>query len=286
MVKVTRVVTWLLCIGALVSLATSQGAWDAAAAPYQAQVKKAALMLAEPALPSVPALKALSLNQNSAMADLIWLENIQYFGQGNPYGQYPAMGSLLNTITELDPKFNYPYQFGMIVLPFMSQASAAVELGERAQREIPNDGLLTFYLASVYHLNVKDYKRAGDLYLKASTQPGGPGASKELAGVAYASDSNSLADRQVALAFWKTALDNAKDDSERNVAANWYAHMQIVYALELAAKQYKTDKGTYPQNLTDLKDAGYISSIPKSPIGRLLILNAATGRINFSQVSS
>lgn len=283
MVKLGRGLIWLLSLGALGSLAAAQGAWDNASAAYKSDVKLATFKLAEPALPSLNTLKALSLNQRSAVADLLWLKNIQYFGEGNPYGKYPSLGALLNTITELDPKFEYPYEFGMTVLPFMDQAQAAVTLGERAQQAIPNNGLLTFYLASVYHLSIKDYRRAGDLYAKAATEPGAPGASKELAGVAYASNSNSLSDRLVAIAFWKTAAETAKDDSQKDLASRWYAHMQIVYSLELAAQQYKQAHGEYPANLQDLKDAGYIPQIPDSPIGRYLILDPKTGRIDFSQ---
>lgn len=283
MARISRGATWLLVIVILGSIAASQATWENVSAGYRDEVKVAAVKLAEPALPPLSTLKALSLNQRGAIADLLWLKTIQYFGQGNPYGNYPSLGAILNTITQLDPKFEYPYEFGMIVLPFMQQTSAAVELGERAQTAIPNNGLLTFYLASVYHLNVKDYRRAGDLYAKAANQPGAPGASRELAGVAYSSSETSLSDRLVAIAFWKTAFDNAKDDSQRDLASRWYAHMQIVYALETAALKYKADKGAYPQNLQDLKDTGYISEIPTSPIGRFLILDPNTGRIDFSK---
>lgn len=278
-----RGLTWVLVLGALAGLAATQSLWDRAAAGYHADVKLAAIKLAEPALPSINALKALSLNQRGALADLLWLKTIQYFGAGNPYGNYPSLGAVLDTITQLDPKFEYPYEFGMIVLPFMNQTTEAVTLGERAQQAIPNNGLLTFYLASVYHLNVKDYHKAGDLYAKSATQPGAPGAAKELAGVAYSSNESSLSDRQVAIAFWETAFDNAKDDNERDLAARWYRQMQIVYSLELAAQQYKQDHGAYPQNLQDLKDARLISEIPESPIGRYLLMNPETGRIDFSK---
>jgi tetratricopeptide (TPR) repeat protein len=208
---------------------------------------------------------------------------VQYFGQGNPYGKYPSLGKIVDTITTLDPKFEYPYEFGMIVLPFMDQTDVAAKIGERAQQAIPGNGLLSFYLAGVYHINVKDYKKAADLYAKSAAE-GGPGAAKELAGVALASVNGTLSDRQAALAFWKTVFDNAKDDAERDRAANWYGHMQLVYALELAAEQFHKDKGHYPASLEELRDAKYIPGIPQSPIGRRLDLDPATGKIDFSHV--
>lgn len=281
--KLSRGWLWVLSLLALVSIGSLQAVWDTAAAPYKTERKKAALLLAEPALPTVTNLKFLSLNQRGALADLLWLKSIQYFGQGNPYGKYPSLGKIMDTVTRLDPKFAYPYAFSLVVLPYMDQTPIAIEIGERAQTALPGDGLLTFYLASAYHLNVKDYARAGALYEKASREKGAPPASKELAGVALSSANTSSADRLAALAFWKTVFDNANDDSERDRAAKWYGHMQVVYALEQAAEQYKKEQGSYPENLEVLRDKGYIPSIPDSPINRLLVLNPETGRIDFSQ---
>lgn len=282
----SRRVGWLLTILTLGSLAATQAVWDTSSAKYNQEKKRAALMLAEPALPSTAALKFLSLNQGPALADLLWLRSIQYFGQGNPYGQYPSLGKIITTVTELDPKFAYAYQFGLVVLPFMKQVEPAETLATRAEKELPNDGLITFYAASLYHLNLKDYKKAAALYEKASTLSGAPPASSYLAGIALASASGSINDRQAALAFWKAVYDNAKDDSERERAATWFAHMQVVISIEIAAGQFKTAHGRFPLNLQELVDTGYLPTIPESPIGRRLILDPATGTVDFSELKS
>jgi tetratricopeptide (TPR) repeat protein len=280
------VLRWIITILVLGSIASAQAVWEKSAAPYKDERKIAALKLAEPALPSTTALKALSINQGGAVADLIWLKTIQYFGQGNPYGKYPSLGAVLNTVTTLDPKFSYPYEFGLIVLPFMEQLNQAEQLGKRAEQALPNNGLITFYFASLYHLNIKDYPQAAKYYEKASTLPGGPPASKELAGVALASASNSLADREAALYFWKTVYDNAKDEEEKERAARWFGHMQMVYDLEKFAIQFQEKSGRFPVNLEELQSAGYIAEIPKSHINRYLLLDPKTGRIDFSQLRS
>jgi tetratricopeptide (TPR) repeat protein len=286
MVPLSRRLTWILTLLMVISLAACQAVWDTAAAPYKRERRQAALLLSEPALPSLRALRAIGLNQRPALADLLWLKSIQYFGQGNPYGKYPSLGPIINTISQLDPQWSYPYEFGMIVLPFMDQTETAVTIGERAQTAIPNDGLLSFYLASVYHLNVKDYTKAAHYYAKAAEEPGGPLASKELAGVALSAASGSTTDREAALYFWKTVYENAKDEGERERAATWFAHMQIVYSLEITAEQFKNVRGRYPLNIEELKQQGFISEIPESPINRILILSPETGKIDFSQLRS
>jgi tetratricopeptide (TPR) repeat protein len=218
------------------------------------------------------------------MADIVWLQTIQYFGAGTPYGKYKSLGSLLDTITQLDPKFEYPYEFGLVVLPFMDQTDMAIKLGERAQKEIPNNGLLSYYLASDYHLYKKDYAKAAKYYQLASTQPGSPTAAKTLAATALGQVDNSIDDRLVAAEFWKTVFDSTSDPDRKELAARWYKQMQDIYAIEKAAIAYKAKTGSFPHTQTDLVQAGFIASEFVSPVGRELKLDPATGKVNFDNL--
>jgi tetratricopeptide (TPR) repeat protein len=281
-----RVLPGIITVVIFASIASSQGLWERASADYKAERKLAAVKLSEPALPSMTALKGLSLNQRGAVADLLWLKTIQYFGQGNPYGKYPSLGAILNTITELDPKFAYPYEFGLIVLPFMDQSEQAEQLGKRAEEALPENGLITFYFASLYHLNLKDFVKAAEYYEKAANLPGGPPASRELSGVALSSANSSLATREAALYFWKTVYENAKDEDEKERAARWFGHMQLVYEIERNADQFKNDHGRFPFNVEELVTRGYLAETPVSPINRLLVLDHESGRVDFSELRS
>ena len=172
----------------------------------------------------------------------------QYFGGGTPYGTFAALPKLLDTITQLDPQFEYPYEFALTVLPFTGGTSTAVTLGERAQTALPGNGLLTFYLASVYQINLKDYAASARLYQKAATEAGSPTAAQQLAGVSLARINNTLDDRLVALTFWKAAFDNAKNDDDRKRAKDWYEHLSIVYSLEQKIAEYKKQYGSFPRS--------------------------------------
>jgi hypothetical protein len=280
---------WLLVALTMVSISAAQGTYDYANHPFATAQKKYAVDFSEPLIPNLTTLRLLSLGDVQLLADAIWLQTIQYFGTGTPYGQFKSLPKLMETITQLDPGFTYGYEFSLVVLPFMNASETAARIGEQAQVEmkkgtLPVNGLLTFYLASVYQINIKDYKRAGALYQKASTEPGAPSAAKVLAGVSLSKVNATLNDRIVALTFWKTVFDNAKNPDEKDRAKNWFDNMQIVYDLEVLTAKYKEQNGAYPSTLQDLVTKQYIGSIPESPIKREFVLNPLTGRISFDHL--
>lgn len=271
---------WILAFIFLATIVGLQLRYDAAASNFKQETARVALEAADPLIPTVPVLRFLSLGNPSLVADILWLQSIQYFGSGNPYGDYPALGPMLDTVTQLDPKFSYPYQFGMIILPYMNNTPMALELGERAQNNF-NDGLLTFYLASDYHINAKDYRKAAFYYEKASTQPNAPTAAKQLAGVSLASLSGSLNDRLAALNFWKTVFETSTNEDEKDRAAGWYQHMQVVYSVEKAAQTFHEQTGRFPNSQDELVKAKLLPSVLSSPIGRTLTLSPETGIVSF-----
>ncbi|MEI6477999.1 MAG: hypothetical protein WCO52_03345 [bacterium] len=274
---------WFLVFLALGSLASSQYLYDAGADGYTHQLKAAILHNDHPLIPSLPILRALSLGNTSMTADILWLQTIQYYGGGDIYGKYESLGSLLDTITQLDPKFNYAYQFALIVLPYMGQADMAVKIGLRAQQEGLNDGLITYYLASVYHLNLKEYKQAAKYYQLASTQSGSPTAAKTLAATALDNVSGSLADRLVAADYWKTVFDNATDPDQKKLAASWYQQMQNVYSIEKASQDFHAKQGRFPNSQEELVQYGLLPAELGSPVGRVITLDPKSGKVDFSQ---
>lgn len=285
-IRPSRGLIWFLSLLTLASLVSVQAVYDQAGSAFKKDRQHAILQAREPLVPSASTLGALSLGFKSAVADYLWIQTIQYFGGGSAYGQYPALGGMLDTITKLDPKFEYPSEFALVALPFMNGTQKAIEIGERAQINIPGNGLLTYYLASVYHINLKNYKKAGELYEKASKEPGAPSAASQLAGVAFAKVSDSLSDRVVAISFWQTVYEHATSDSEKERAKNWFTHMQIVYSLELAAQQYKNDHGQYPASLDAMVQEHYLSQIPTSPINRIFDYDAKTGKVSFERLAT
>jgi tetratricopeptide (TPR) repeat protein len=283
-IQLKRLHIWLLCFLVAGSLSSVQALSDRTSAATKVALREEILKNEKPLLPSVKALKLLSFGSEPVVADLVWLQTIQYFGVGSPYQNYAALGPMVDTVTQLDPKFAYPYQFGLVALPFMKQVETAEKLGLRARENLPNDGLLTFYLASVYHLNLKDYRKASEYYELAASLPGTPSAATQLAGVTKARVNDSLSDRQAAIVFWEAVIQNAKTDEERERAVAWWKHMQVVYSLELTAEQFKNREGRYPESFDEMIAKGYLGRVPESPIERVYTLESGTGKVGFERV--
>lgn len=272
---------WFLLV--TISLSSTQALSDRAAADFKIDTRTAVLKNEKPLLPDNRTLQLLSFNQQPLLADLLWLQTIQYFGSGNPYAMFPALGPMVDQITQLDPKYAYPYEFGLVVLPFMHQANLAEKIGLRSREALPNNGLLTYYLATVYHLNLLDYKKAADYYDLAATLPGTPTAAASLAKVARDQVAESIEDRDAAKIFWATAAQNARNDDEYIRSLNWLAHIEIVQSIEIAAKQFQLENGHFPTSLEELAASGKIQKGIRSPIHRKLILEP-NGRVNFDEL--
>ena len=281
-----RTLPLFLIIGLLVLLVSLQAAYDNSAKAFVAAQKRAFVTFSEPLVPGTSALRLLSLNDAPLAADLLWINTIQYFGAGTPYGKYAALGPLVDRITQLDPKFEYPYEFGLVVLPFMDQTDTAIKLGQRAQTALPGNGLLTYYLATDYQLNKHDYVNAAKYYQLASKQQGAPGAALTLAGTSLDKINTNLADRLAAATFWKSVYDTAKTDDQKEQAKNWYLQLQSTYDLEAAALKYKELNGAFPATFQQMISAGLIKEVPPSPVKRVFELNPNTGKVSFDKLAN
>lgn len=268
----------------LILVALIQKGFDSANASFKKEQVKATMAMKVPLVPNTSALKIISLGYPQVTADILWLQTIQYFGGGNPYGKYLALGPMVERITDLDSKFEYPYQFGMVVLPFMDNVDAAIRLGEKAQVEIPGNGLLTYYHASNLHLYKKDYANASIFYDKASKEVGAPGAAAQLAAVTKSKIDSGLIDREAAIYYWQVIAEKATNLEDKKRYENWAEHMYMVYVMEKAALDYKEKNGSYPTSLNDLVTAGYLKEIPRSPVKRVFNYNNQTGKISFDDL--
>lgn len=278
-----RVMRTLIVLLVLGSIASTQAVTDYSSQGFKEAQVKAFLSFSEPLVPGITALRLLSLHDFPLAADVLWLQTIQYFGGGSPYGDYPSLPKMLDLITQLDPQYEYPYEFGLVVLPFMHFTDTAITLGERAQKALPNNGLLTFYLASDYHLFKKDYQKAAFYYEKAASEPGSPTGARQLAATALSSINTKPDDLLVARDYWQTVYEHASNDQDKQAAQHWYAQLQTAYDLEQQAINYKNHFGSFPPSLQDLVNTHFIQTIPSSPVDHPFVLDPKSGKITFDK---
>jgi len=281
-----RIATWPIATSGIILILALQLGYDQAATDFREDQHSWIVNYSEPLVPSAEALNFLSLGNKPLIADILWLQTVQYFGSGSPYGKYKALGPMLDRITEVDPKFEYPYRFGLVVLPYMDQIDWAVKIGERAQEYLPDNGTLSFFYASDHLLYTKDYQKAAELFDKASQDPKAPTAAKSLAAVALSKVRLNINDRLIAREYWKIVEQSATNSDDKERAARWELQMDLVYNLEQIIAKYHNDLGSFPQDFQEMLNKGYISSIPVSPVDRVLSIDQNSGAVLFDQVKS
>lgn len=216
-----------------------------------------------------------SFGQKDFLADLYWLELIQYYGGGDPNGQYRKLPDLYNTITDLSPGYSAAYQSGMLILPSEGYVSQAIALGNKGEKNLPDDWEMPYYQGIVYDIYMKDYVAAARDFTKASKIPGAPANTVYFAALYY----NEANEPQTSLALFETVYATTTDSYLKDRAGKYIQQLQIIFALDNAISQYKTSYGSLPNSLQDLVDKKIISSVPVSPLGFSFVYNPMTGLV-------
>lgn len=214
--------------------------------------------------------KAFDLGLHSALASYLWLETrtqLPFLPEGPE-----AFSQNLRLINELDPKFNTPYIFTLIVLPtvqkFPDRIQTAIEIGEHAMRQADPDWRIPFYLAAVYHLELNDRVNATKYFDLAARAPGIPETVRRFA-INYGIYPHL---RAQTVAIWEAIYQSAQDDATRERARAYIAHFEILNLLDRAVARYFEQVGTYPAILDEVVRAGILKEIPKDPLGLEFIL--------------
>ena len=209
-------------------------------------------------------------------ADYYWLSLIQYFGAGDPFGEYRQLPHLLNAITTLDPRFAYPYTFGLLILPDQGFVDEAIALGEKGLFEAPQSWEIPYYLGYVQYRYKKDLVKAGEAFEKAAQSPDAPAAAKILAGINFA----RAGQRETAIAIWRVAAESSENEYTRVRAKEYLEHYAIIEFYEEQARVYKTRYGRFPNTLEELITGGIIRDFPPDPVHIELTIDPKTGLVS------
>lgn len=229
-------------------------------------------------------LKRLSLGYDGLLADVYWTRTVQYYGNKHHTDaeSYDLLAPLLEITTTLDPHLTVAYEFGASFLAPKPPNGAgmpdrAVQLVEYGIRNNPNDWQLYYELGFIYYMELKDYSKAEDAFIRGSRLPSTNPYLKVLAGQM----AEHAGDIATARLMWKTAYQTTPDSSIR---ANATAHLRAlqvdedVIALEKLTTVYKQNMGHFPTSFSELQLAGMLAGTPLDPLGRPYKL-VADGRI-------
>jgi len=218
-------------------------------------------------------MKVLTSEYATLAADLYWTRAVQYYGSKR-LGQDTNLESLwplLDLATALDPKLLPAYRFGATFLSEpeprgAGRADLAVKLLERGLEANPEYWRLNQDLGNVYYLALKDYPKAGQVYLEGSKKAGAAPWMKIMA-ARFLEKGES---RETSAMLWKEVYESTNDEALRE---NARINLQLLHAdedmehLNQIAEQFRLRAGRPPRGVKELIQAGLIGGEPLDPVG-------------------
>lgn len=231
--------------------------------------------------------KRASLGFDGLMACIYWTRTVQYFGHRHALGSssYNELDPLLEITTALDPHMIPAYQFGASFLAPAPPTGAgeprrAVELMQYGIQHNPENWRLYYDLGFVYYTELKDYKRAAEVFEQGSKAPNAHPFMKLLAALM----AEHASDYETARMLWTATYESSK---ESNIRENAIEHLRAIRVdedvtrLQEAVSRFEQQNGRLPSSLWELAFAEHLPGIPLDPVGNPYILTL-DGRIEVS----
>ncbi len=231
-------------------------------------------------LPKGEYLKIAVLGYRQIVADLIWLQVLQNFGERTQTTEgYLWAYHAVDVLTDLDPSFVYAYQAAGVVLSVWAHLThESVAILEKGVRNNPDVWELPFFLGYDYYFELNDPKTAAKYFRAASALPGSPDYLPKLA----ARMTVEAGDPEAALEFLQRLYLQVQDEKVREGLETRMkeviAERDILY-LEEAVRRFVQRHGRLPQRLEDLISGGIILHIPEEPLGGVYQLNPRDGTV-------
>jgi hypothetical protein len=217
--------------------------------------------------------KHASLGFNGLVACIYWTRAVQYFGHRHYAGErtYNELGPLLEISTALDPDLFPAYQFGANFLApappnGAGQPERAIHLIEYGIQHHPENWQLYYNLGFIYYTELKDFKRAGEVFKKGSEVPTAHPFLKILA----ANMAQHAEDFATARLLWSAAYQSS---NEANIRQNALEHLRAIQVdedvtnLQNAVTRFVDQNGRIPTSLWEVVTSEHLSGVPVDPDG-------------------
>lgn len=223
--------------------------------------------------------KRASLGFDGLMACIYWTRTVQYFGHRHYLRAktYNELAPLLEITTALDPHLIPAYQFGASFLAPRPPNGAgepvrAVELMKYGIQHNPENWRLYYDLGFVYYTELKDYKRAAEVFEQGSRVPNAHPFMKILA----AQMAEHASDYETARMLWTATYENSKESNMRQNALEHLRSIRVdedVTHLQQAVDRFEQQNGRLPTSIWELAAAEHLGGIPVDPDGNPYVLS-------------
>jgi len=175
-------------------------------------------------LPSGKLLKEISLGYREFVADLVWFNAVQYYGEyrkDNHDLRYFV--SLIDIVTTLDPHFVFAYTFGAIVVSEDLDAfPEGIEILKKGMSENPTNWELPFEIGFLNLIHRRDMSHAARYFNLASRLPGAPEKTKRFAAYVYSLSGDSSS----SIEMWETYKEYTDNQYMKDLADRYIARLQ------------------------------------------------------------
>jgi hypothetical protein len=217
--------------------------------------------------------KRLSLGFDGLAACIYWTRTVQYFGHRHLTHEqsYNELAPLLEITTHLDPHLLTAYQFGANFLaPYppngAGEPDRAIRLMEYGIEQNPDNWRLYYNLGFVYYTELKDYRKAGEVFERGSKVPNAHPFMKVLA----ARMAEHAGDFATARMLWSATYESSTESFIRENAVNHLRAIRVdedVTNLQAAVTRFGQRTGHLPANMADLAAAEHMPGLPVDPDG-------------------
>jgi hypothetical protein len=230
--------------------------------------------------PSSGAVKLISAGNELMMADYLWLRMIQYYAYHMRSDMnYEYLYPITDRLTDLDPKFMYPYTFGSLLLAHDAHDSVnSIALLDKAKRNNPDRWEFPYMKGFILYIFFHRSEEAVREFVEASKLPNAwTGALRFAAWIA-----RKQGHRETSKQMWQDLYDTAKNKQERDVAGYYLDKIAIeeeMDRLQALAEKYRSRQGKWPGTLNDLVAAGLTGQIPRDRFVKQYYWNAVQNRV-------
>lgn len=259
-------------------------------------------------LPSPDITKVATLGYDHFVADILWLELIQYLGESFTLRYNPEVYSLVDNITTLDPEFEDAYIYGSYALVDNKEYDKAMTILDKGMKNLPDKWYIPYQAGFIYYINKKNKPAAISYFKKAGKIPGSPEVIPRLIAQIY---SKTGKDIDIQITLWNQVYDKAKKENDKYNMDKAYQKLvdlkiqkdleTIREAIDKYNEKYEKQKSenvvtdnssstqpqltadiTTPKPLKDIKTLvteGYLSQLPLDPFDRPYIFNEKTQEV-------
>lgn len=222
-----------------------------------------------------------SFGFRNVLADFYWISIIQDFSGWNHQASFYTQE--YENLFTLDPKFAYPYIFGILTIPSGSRKnSQEVEKAEKFAvigiEHIPYNWEIPFYLGMQFNVH-KNKEKALHYIEIAASRPIIP----DIVLRAYKSYlAKKITGDDASRAFIQTIYNTTESKTTKKIIKEGMVISQLIKTLSEVVQEYKNKYGVYPKSLDDIVSRGLVQVSPDLEKGYIVTIDGKTGVVDIT----